>query len=108
MWFLTVFSEMKSSRAMSRLFSPTRHELQYLQLALGEPRRRYLLAALVRALGHQRELGEQLAGHRRADQRLPVVHRANGAGDLVDRDLLQQIAGGARLDRLVEVSLLRH
>src|SRR5262249_49882336 len=77
-----------------------------LHLAVGQLRRGYLLLTLVTALGHDRELGDQLGRHRRADERLPVVHRAYDVGDLIDRDVLQQVSGRAGLDRLEEVLLL--
>ena len=52
------------------------------------------------------ELVEQLRGHRRRDEALALHDGADGVGDLLDGDLLQQVAVGARLDRLVEVLLL--
>src|SRR3954469_21711942 len=63
-----------------------RDELEDLHLAIRESWRRYLLA-VIGPLDHRGELGEQLAGHRRADQRLTAVHGADRARDLLDGDL---------------------
>jgi hypothetical protein len=82
-----------------------RHELEHLELALGQPRGGHLVP-LVGLLDHRGELAEQLRRHRRADQRLAAGDRTDRAGDLVDRDLLEQVARRAGLDRLVEVGLL--
>ena len=102
-WFFTVFSEMNSCLAISRLLSPVRHQPQHLELALGEPERRALLAL---GLGHLLELVDQLDRHRRADQRLALGDHADGLRDLLDRGVLEQVAGGTALDGLVEVGLL--
>ena len=55
---------------------------------------------------HGVELVEELRRHRRRDQALALDHGADGLGHLLDRDLLEQVAVGAGLDRLVEVVLL--
>ena len=69
-------------------------EAQHLELAIGE-------AAAVPCSSstppRQRvELDEQLRRHRRRDERLPAGDRADRVGDLLDRDLLQEVAGRAR------------
>ena len=58
-WFLTVFSEMKSSGSDVPVVHALGHELQDLELALGEAGAGNL-AALVAALNHRGELGEEL------------------------------------------------
>src|SRR5687768_227839 len=74
---------------------------QNLQLAGGERRGR------AGALGHADELVEQLGGHARADQRLTTRDEPDRLGDLVvRRAVLEQVARGTALDRLVEVGLL--
>ena len=55
---------------------------------------------------HLLELVDQLDRHRRADQRLAVGDDPHRLRDLLDRGVLEQVAGGAALDRLVEVGLL--
>jgi hypothetical protein len=81
------------------------HELEDLELAVGEPgvgtewRSSAFLARLVNSLSSLEAIDgrdEALAGH----------HRTDGVGDLLDGDLLEQVAGGAGLDGLVEVVLL--
>ena len=52
------------------------------------------------------ELVEELGPHRRADEALARHDGTDRRGDLLDRDLLEQVAGGAGLDRLVQVALL--
>ena len=105
MWFFTVFSEMKSFAGDVSVVEPLSDESEHLHLAIGEPGRRHL-RLLVGRLAHRGELGQELARHRGADPRLPRPHRADRVGDLLDRDLLQQVAGGARLDRLVQVGFV--
>ncbi|SNQ45832.1 hypothetical protein FRACA_1140006 [Frankia canadensis] len=80
-------------------------EPQHLHLPVGEPGRGQL-RPVVLVLDHGRELAEELRRHGRADQALPAVDRPDVRGDLVDRDLLQQVAHRPRLDRVVEVGLL--
>src|SRR6266511_2673802 len=80
-------------------------ELEDLHLAVGEPRGGELLL-LVGSFDHGGELVEELGGHRRGDQRLALGDRADGVGDLLDGDLLEQVAVGAGLDGVVEVGLL--
>ena len=107
-WFFTVFSEMKSSLAMSRLFMPRATSLSTSisrSVSLGGATCCDLLFLRV-ALGQRRELGEQLARHRGVDQRLAAVHRPDRLGHLVQRDVLQQVAAGARPDRLEQVLFL--
>ncbi len=84
---------------------PLGDQRQDLHLAVGQPRGGHLLLLLV-LLGHQRELVEQLGGHRGGDQGLAGVHAPDGVGDLVDGDLLQQVPRRPGLDRVVEVLLL--
>src|SRR6266568_5136285 len=57
-------------------------------------------------LAHGGELGEQLGGHGGRDPRLPRHHGTDGLGDLLGGDLLEQVAGGARFDGLVQVGFL--
>src|SRR4029450_571588 len=80
-------------------------QLEDLHLALGEPRGGDLLL-LVGALDHGRELIEELGGHGGRDQRLALGDRADRVGDLLDRDLLEQVAVGAGLDGVVQVGFL--
>src|SRR5437763_4698277 len=80
------------------------HQPQDLELAVGELRRDALRVPATWA--QCGELREQLRGHGRRDPGLPRPHRADGVGDLFDRDLLEEVAGGARLDGLVEVGFL--
>src|SRR5713226_4793132 len=80
-------------------------ELQHLQLPLGEAGGRDA-GPLVGALHHAGELVQQLRGHRGGDERLPGIDRPDGVGDLLDRDLLEQVARGPRLDGVVQVGLL--
>ena len=55
MWFFTVFSEMMSSRAISRVAHSRADQPQHLHLAVGQPRRRALLPLGSR---QRRELGD--------------------------------------------------
>src|SRR3546814_301455 len=84
---------------------PLSHELQHLELATREPRGGDGLA-LVRLLGQVRELREELRRHGGRDEALAADDAADGAGDLLDGDLLQEVARGPRLDGVVEVVLL--
>ena len=102
-WFLTVFSLMNSSLGDLAVVQALGDQAEHLELALGEPQRRAPARARAR---HLLELVDQLDRHRRADQRLAVGDHADRLGDLLDRGVLEQVAGGAVLDRLVEVGLL--
>ena len=93
---------------MSRLFMPRATSLSTSisrSVSLGGATCWRLLLLGV-ALGQRRELGEQLARHRGVDQGLAAVHRADRLGHLVQRDVLQQVAAGARPDRLEQVLFL--
>src|SRR6266540_6006227 len=78
-------------------------ELEDLHLPVGQPGS-WKLLLLVGALDHTGEFVQQLGGHRRGDERLTLGDGANRIGDLVNGDLLEQVAVGARLDRVVKVS----
>src|SRR6478735_8965730 len=82
---------------------PLGDEAQHLELAIGEPQGRALLAL---GLRHLLELVDELDGHGGADQGLALVDHADRLGDLLDGGVLEQVAGGTVLDRLVEVGLL--
>src|SRR6478735_8190873 len=82
---------------------PLGHEPEDLELALGEPQGGALLAL---RLGHLLELVDELDGHGGADEGLALVDHADRLGDLLDGGVLQQVAGGPVLHRLVEVGLL--
>src|SRR4029450_9800999 len=64
------------------------------------------LLLLVGPLDHGRELVQELGGHRRRDQGLALRDRADRVGDLLDRDLLEEVAVGAGLDGVIEVGFL--
>ena len=94
---------MKSCLAMSLLFRPcaTRRSTSSSRSVS-----RNVETGLAVGLRHLLELVDQLDRHRRADQRLAVGHDADRLRDLLDRGVLEQVAGGAALDGLVEVGLL--
>src|SRR6478735_7148091 len=73
---------------------PLGHEAQDLELALGEPQGRALLAL---GLRHLLELVDELDGHGRADEGLALVDHADCLGDLLDRGVLEEVAGGTVL-----------
>src|SRR5919106_3859303 len=81
------------------------YQPEHLHLPVGEARRGDLLS-LLGPLGHRSELREELGGHGRGDARLPAPHRADGVGDLLRGDLLQQVARRSGLDGVVQVGLL--
>src|SRR5487761_1607730 len=136
-WFITAFTEMNSSLAMSRLFMPLATSLstsisRSVSFGAGtcwtgsSSVRRPRVANSVRSLPAMKglirdcppwtertasateggEFGEELAGHEGADQGLPAVDRTDGLGDLVQRDVLEQVAARARPDGLEQVFLL--
>ena len=61
---------------------------------------------LLRLAGEGVELREQLGRHRRRDQALALHDRVDGGRHLFRRDVLQQVAVGAGLDRLIQIVLL--
>ena len=100
----TVFSLMYRSSAMSRLHMPLATSLRTSSsrlVSVGAGNCCFCSPAW-RGL----ELGEQLRCHRRRDEALALHDRPDGVGDLLDRDLLEQVAVGAGLDGLEEVVLL--
>jgi len=64
------------------------------------------VSLLAVALGERGELGQELPGHRRVNQRLTAVDRPDGLRDFVQRQVLQQVATRASPDRLEEILLL--
>jgi hypothetical protein len=84
------------------------HELEHLHLPVGELGRGDALGPVLAGVpvGQGGELGEQLARHRRVDQRLTAVHGSDRLGHLVERDVLEQVAAGAGPDRLEQVLFL--
>ena len=71
-----------------------RHEPEHLELAVAEPGR---VAALLLDPARQRvELAEQPRRHRRRDQAVAARDRAHRLGQLLDRDLLQEVARSRR------------
>src|SRR6266566_5030501 len=71
-------------------------ELEDLHLAFGQPWRRHLRPLLGR-LRDRCELREELRCHGWRDPRLPGPNAPDRVGDLLDRDLLEQVAAGACL-----------
>ena len=105
MWFFTVFSLMNSCFAMSRLLSPcatSRSTSISRSVSRGAGMRGCSSADFDIAANSVSSFDAM----RRRDARLPGPDAADRVGDLLDRDLLQQVAAGARLDRVVEVALL--
>ena len=94
-----------SGRERRRLVEYWAHVQAFMpvELSLGEPEAGP--GGLLR-LRHLLELVEQLDRHRGADQALSLRHDPDRLGDLVDRGVLEQVAGRAVLDRVVEVDLL--
>src|ERR1022692_1305073 len=83
------------------------HQLEHLHLAIGKLGCRYLLCPfLVIALRECGELRKELARHRRIDKRLAAADSPDNLGDLVQRDVLEQVAAGTRPDRLEQVLFL--
>ena len=77
-WFLTVFSAMTSSVAMSLFDRPARHEAEHLELAVAEAGG---VAVLLLDPARQRvELAEQPRRHRRRDQAVAARDRAHRFG----------------------------
>src|SRR5450759_4266376 len=66
-------------------------QLEHLELALGQARDRHGRTFLM-FLDHEGELGQELRGHRRRDQRLPCVDRPQAIGDLLGGHILEQVA----------------
>ena len=109
MWLRTVFSEMNSSPAISRLSRPRATSLQDPELAVGQARQ--LERRLRRRRGWRAgciwvELDEQLGGHHRREQRLAVEDAADAGRDLLGRHVLEEVAVGAGAHRLEEVGLV--
>jgi hypothetical protein len=84
---------------------PPGDQPQHLHLAVGQPRDGQLLS-LLGPLDHRPELGQQLAGHRRRDERLTPRNGPDAGGDLLARHVLEQVAVRAGPHGLVEVGLL--
>jgi hypothetical protein len=72
---------------------PTRHQGQHLLLALGQP---------LWCLGRARRYPEQMAGGSRVQVWLAAVHRADRPRQLLDVDVLQQVALRSRLYRAMD------
>jgi hypothetical protein len=85
-----------------------RYQAEHLHLAVGQLRRGRVLGRLILGVpaGQGRELSEQLAGHRRVDEGLAAVDGANRVGELVKRDVLEQVAARTGADRLEEILFL--
>src|ERR1035437_1815820 len=66
------------------------HQLEHLELACGERRRRVVLTFL-RPLGQDVELPQQLRGHGRRDHALTLDRGPDGLSHLLNRYLLQEV-----------------
>ena len=84
---------------------PGGHEPKDLGLALGQPER-LLVARRRGARGHPPELPEHQAREAGGEHRSPGRGVAHGVEEALARGRLQQVAGGAGLDRLQDVLLL--
>ncbi len=108
-WYFAVFSLIPSSAAISLLRSPRGHQPEDLDLALGQP------VGVGRSAVGGPSRGDPLAteelvddpGSRgRGDRRLAPADRLEHRPELGRLEVLQEVALGARLDRLEQVVLV--
>ena len=103
MWFFTVFGLMCSSAAICALSFP----FAISRSTCSSRSESSEAIASSRAEGSPGpEALKHLGGDRRRDQRLAVRRRLDAGEELVDRRLLEQVAAGARHDRVHHVGVL--
>ena len=104
MWFLTVFGLMWSSAAMTALSLPFAMSFSTSISRSESSARIELLDLRVRARGA--DPLQHLRGDVRGDQRLAACRRPDARDELLDRGVLEEIAAGAREDRVGDVAVL--